>query len=64
MSGLELGIPGVHTRGAIFRKYGREIVQKRPVIPIKKITQNQKEKKNVKIAPTPEKRLFGEKRLY
>jgi hypothetical protein len=40
-----MGIPGVHTRGAIFRKYGREIVQKRLIISIKKTTQNQKEKK-------------------
>jgi hypothetical protein len=48
LSGLELGIPGVHTWGAIFRKYGTEIVQKRPVIPIKKITQNQREEKMLK----------------
>jgi hypothetical protein len=45
LCGLELGIPGVYTWGAIFRKYGREIVQQRLVISIKKTIQNQKEKK-------------------
>jgi hypothetical protein len=48
-----LGIPGMHTWGAIFRKYGREIVQKRLVISIKNNTKPKRKKKKAKKKNAP-----------